>query len=159
VVSGVLQGLSGPSPRPSPKGEGDLHRSPAPTGEGERLQYRPLWLGIGFALVALVVYLSLATEAPDPGRIDGVKSGHFLAYFVLVLWFSQIFQGWGRRLAIGAALTLMGVGLEYAQGMTVHRSFAYTDMRDNALGIVLGLAAAVTPLGTMLGRVEARLAR
>jgi VanZ family protein len=127
-------------------------------GEEDRsLRYRPLWLAIGLALVALVIYLSLATEAPDPGRIEGVKSGHFTAYLILMLWFSQIFQGWWQRLAIGVALTLLGIGLEYAQGMTTYRTFAYTDMRDNALGVVLGMAAAATPLGRLLGRLEARL--
>lgn len=162
--------MSGPSPRPSPKGEGDVLPRPSSKGEGDvlprpsanvggALRYRALWLGIGFGLVTLVVYLSLATEAPDPGRIDGVKSGHLSAYFVLMLWFAQIFRGWGQRISIGIALTLMGIGLEYAQGMTAHRTFAYTDMRDNALGIFLGLAMAATPLGTILGRVEARWIR
>ena len=142
MVSGVLQGLNGPSPQPP-----------------SELRYRPLWIAIGFVLVALVIYLSLATEAPDPGRIEGVKSGHLTAYFVLMLWFGQIFRSWWQRLLIGLALTLMGIGLEYAQGMTSYRTFAYTDMRDNALGVVLGLAAALTPLGTALGKVEARIGR
>ena len=123
------------------------------------MRYRPLWLAVGFGLVAVVIYLSLAAEAPDPGRIEGVKSGHVTAYFVLMLWFSQIFRAWWQRLLIGVALTLMGIGLEYAQGMTAHRTFAYTDMWDNALGVALGLAAAFTPLGTALGKVEARIGR
>ena len=127
-------------------------------GEGG-LRYRPLWLAVGFGLVAVVIYLSLATEAPDPGRIEGVKSGHLAAYFVLMLWFSQIFRAWWQRLLIGVALTLMGIGLEYAQGMTAHRTFAYADMWDNAFGVVLGLAEAFTPLGTTLQRVEARIGR
>jgi len=136
----------GPSPQPSPKGEGAL-------------RYRALYLSIGFGLVGLVIYLSLGSDAPDLGRVEDVKSGHFIAYFVLMLWFAQIFQSWKLRLAIGVALTLMGIGLEYAQGMTTYRTFAYTDMRDNALGVVLGLAAAMTPLGAALVKVEARIGR
>ena len=123
------------------------------------LRYKPVYLAIGFGLVGLVIYLSLGSDAPDLGRVEDVKSGHFIAYFVLMLWFGQIFPSWKARLAIGVALTLMGIGLEYAQGMTAYRTFAYTDMRDNALGVVLGLAAAITPLGTALGKLEGRMCR
>jgi len=30
------------------------------------------------------------------------------------------------------------VALEYAQGLTGYRTFAYSDMRDNAFGVLVG---------------------
>jgi VanZ family protein len=118
------------------------------------LRYRKLWLGIGFALVALVVFLSLTPEPVDAGQLGGVKIGHFVAYLVLMLWFAQLYRALPARIALVAAFVLMGVVLEYAQGMTGYRSFAYSDMGDNAQGVVLGFMVGSTRLGTTLARVE-----
>ena len=125
----------------------------SPGGEGG-LRYRKLWLSIGFALVILVTYLSLTTRPIDLGRIDEIKVGHFIAYFVLMLWFAQLYRPWRTRLGIAAAFALMGVGLEYTQGLTSYRSFAYADMMDNAIGVAVGLAMASTPAGRALARIE-----
>jgi VanZ family protein len=118
------------------------------------LRYRKLWLAIGFALVVLVVYLSLTTDPVDVGRLDDIKVGHFIAYFVLMLWFAQLYRSGWARLGIAAAFALMGVGLEYAQGLTSYRSFGYADMRDNAIGVAVGLAIGSTPAGRALARIE-----
>ena len=99
------------------------------------LGYRKLWLGLGAAFVALVIYLSLSTQTIDAGRIEDVKTGHFLAYFWLMYWYSQVYRGRAARFAIAAGLVAMGIGLEYLQGMTTYRTFAYSDMRDNAIGV------------------------
>ena len=63
------------------------------------------------------------------------------------------------RAAWAMGFALMGVALEYAQGMTGYRSFAYTDMRDNALGAGMGLALSWTPLGNILAAVERRVGK
>ena len=123
------------------------------------LRYRKLWLAIGFALVALVIYLSLTPDPVDVGKIEEVKTGHFLAYAVLMLWFAQIYRSLRARITVGLLLVLMGVALEYAQAMTGYRSFGYADMRDNAIGVTVGLILAATPLGGVLQRVEALLNR
>jgi len=124
---------------------------PAAKGELSRLK---LWLAIGFGLVTLVIYLSLTTDPIDVGKVDEVKLGHVIAYLVLMLWFAQLYQSWRARLGIAAALALMGVGLEYTQGLTSYRSFAYADMVDNAIGVAMGLAIGSTPAGRALGRIE-----
>jgi hypothetical protein len=85
-----------------------------------------------------------------------MKLGHLLAYGWLMLWYAQLYPAIGSRIAIGIALIVLGVGLEYAQGMTGYRSFAYSDMRDNVIGVAVGLALAATPLGGVLGRLEGR---
>jgi VanZ family protein len=123
------------------------------------LHYRKLWLGIGAGLVVLVIYLSLTPDPVDVGKIEEVKTGHFLAYAVLMLWFAQIYRSGRSRIAVGLLLVLMGVVLEYAQAMTGYRSFGYVDMRDNAIGVTAGLLLGATPLGRALSGVEAWLAR
>ena len=118
------------------------------------LRYRNFWLAVGYGLVGLVIYLSITPEPIDVGKVEGVKVGHFFAYFVLMLWFSQLYQSWRTRLGVAAAFVLMGVGLEYTQGLTSYRSFAYADMMDNAIGVALGLAMGSTPAGSALARIE-----
>ena len=119
------------------------------------LGYRKLWLGLGAAFVALVIYLSLSTQTIDAGRIEDVKTGHFLAYFWLMYWYSQVYRGRAARFAIAAALVAMGIALEYLQGMTTYRTFAFSDMRDNAIGVAAGLVLGWGVGGTALARLEA----
>jgi hypothetical protein len=123
------------------------------------LRFLPAWLGVGAALVALVAYLSLSPDPFDAGRFNGVKVGHFIAYGTLMLWFSQIFRSTPGRMAVGLSLVLLGVVLEYLQGAIGYRTFAYSDMRDNTLGVIAGLGLAYMGLGGMLGRVDGWLAR
>ena len=110
-------------------------------------------IGLGFIL--LVVYLSLTPHPIDAPSWMNFKLGHILAYAWLMFWFTQIHDSSGTRAAIGLAFLAMGIGLEYVQGM-VGRDFSYTDMRDDGIGIVIGLTLAVTPLGRALELVERR---
>ena len=110
---------------------------------------------MGFVL--LVVYLSLT---PDPVLVDvpgGSKIGHVLAYLWLMTWFAQIYRATGRRLLLAGAFCALGIVLEYLQGMTDYRHFAYTDMLINSAGVALGLALARTPLQDALRSFEAAL--
>jgi predicted membrane channel-forming protein YqfA (hemolysin III family) len=122
------------------------------------LRYLNAWLGIGAALVALVAFLSLTPNPLETERFHEVKVGHFIAYGTLMLWFAQIFRSTQGRIGVGLSLALMGVVLEYLQGATGYRTFAYADMRDNALGVVAGLTLAYAGLGGVLGRLDGWLA-
>ena len=113
------------------------------------LRLRKAWIACGYGFIALVIYLSL-TPSPIPApSIEGVKTGHVIAYAWLVLWFSQAYPRVRVRLAWATAFVLMGVALEYLQGMTGYRTFAYSDMWDNAIGVAVGLAMASTTLGRL----------
>ena len=122
------------------------------------MKIRRAWLAGGAAFVALVIYLSLT---PDPLKVPdvaGLKAGHIAAYTWLMLWFAQIYRGRTRG-AIAIALVVMGVILEYLQDFTGHRTFAYSDMRDNAIGVCIGFAlAAWTPLGHVVDAIQRRRA-
>lgn len=123
------------------------------------LRFRSVWLAVGSVLVAVVAYLSLTPDPLEAGRFHGVKVGHLIAYATLMLWFAQIFRSTPGRIAVGLLLTFLGVVLEYLQGTTGYRSFAHADMRDNALGVVLGLALAHAGLDGILGRLDGWLAQ
>jgi VanZ family protein len=111
---------------------------------------RKRWLACGMGWVALVVYLSLT---PDPVRAPTVQDfelGHVIAYLWLMFWFAQLWKSTSRRLGIAVAFCLLGVALEYLQGMTGCRTFSYSDMLHNALGVLLGLGLSYTPLSIRL---------
>jgi VanZ family protein len=115
---------------------------------------RKAWLACGCAFVGLVVYMSLTTSPIVLDSVDGVKPGHFIAYAWLMLWFCEIYKSGRARGVCAIALILMGVALEYAQGMTSYRTFAYSDMLDNAYGVLAGAAIAWTPIGDLFDRLN-----
>jgi hypothetical protein len=122
------------------------------------LRFANVWLGLGLALVALVVFLSLTPKPLDVPHVYQVNVGHVTAYGTLTLWFAQIFRSTRGRIRVGLSLALLGVVLECLQGVTGYRTFAYSDMRDNAVGVVAGLALAYAGLGGILGRLDGWLA-
>lgn len=120
-----------------------------------------LWLGVWLAGVSAVVALSLMPPAPLPELPSGGdKVEHFLAYCLLAMGAVQLFASRGLWWLICAGLVAMGVGLEYAQGAyTVTRMQDPFDALANTLGVVAGLATALTPLRDAWLRVEQRSPR
>ena len=93
-------------------------------------------------MVAAVVWLSLTPEPPSLDFKESDKVGHFVAYGALMFWFSQLYQG-RARLFYGAGFIAMGIGLEFVQGALGYRTYEVFDMYANALGVLLGWAAAL----------------
>jgi VanZ family protein len=134
-------------------GHGAIIRAVFPTFSRalDFLKVRRAWLAGGAAFVLLVIYLSLT---PDPLQVPNVgpfKAGHMAAYAWLMLWFAQL-TDLRDRVRIGLVLVAMGIVLEYLQDFTGHRTFAYSDMRDNAIGVAIGFTLALTPLGGVARR-------
>jgi VanZ family protein len=103
-------------------------------------------LAIGWAAVAVVIYLSLTPSPPDSGIDGGDKLGHFLAYAGLTYWFGQ-FYSYSTRAAYALGFIAMGIALEFAQGALGYRSLELADMAANTLGVAAGWgAAALLPL-------------
>ena len=121
-------------------------------------QYRPLWLAIGWALIASVVLLSLVSLPVSPPQAQSDKVGHVIAYAVLMFWFCQLYTRRRARFVLALALLGMGCGLEFVQHV-VGRSFEYQDMLANAAGIAAGWAAAPPRTPYVLARIEARFLR
>lgn len=121
------------------------------------LRFRRLWIACGLGFVLLVAYLSLTPDPIDLGQPEGLKIDHIVAFGWLMIWFGQIYRTMGRRLLLAAAFCALGVALEYLQGMTGYRVFAYSDMLFNATGAALGLAMTYTPLQNCLRALETKL--
>ena len=79
----------------------------------------------------------------------GDKLGHFAAYGLLMLWFTQLYVA-RRSRAHAGVFVAMGVALEFLQGALGYRSYDIVDMYANTLGVALGWA-----LGAMLPPLSA----
>ena len=116
---------------------------------------RRVWLATGWLWIAAVFYISLMPHPPEPVSFNGVdKLEHLLAYAGLMLWFCQVYPEYRMRMRLFVALSAMGVGIEFLQGMGGYRYFEYVDMLANTLGVVVGWGLAKTGLGKMLRAIE-----
>lgn len=120
------------------------------------LKLRFLWLTIGYALVALVVFLSLKSSPVDL-EVDFPyqdKFFHGIAYFTLMAWFSLIYHDKFQRNMIAVVFVFLGVTLEYLQSFDPNRYSEFADIVANLTGVALGFAIALTGAKNILLRVE-----
>lgn len=122
------------------------------------LRLARLWLTLGWVLVGLLVFFSLVPAPPEPPGFPGVdKIMHLSAYTLVMFWFGLIYLP-GRRLQIFVlGFVLLGIVLEFIQGLTGYRSFDYVDMLSNTLGVSLGWVLAKSPVSNTLALVERRI--
>ncbi len=103
------------------------------------VHWHRLALLVGALLIAITVYLSFSSE---PGLLhvaNGDKYGHFLAYFVLMLWFGLIFPSLVSHLVSAVALSTMGIAIELLQRLTVTRAFELLDAVASVSGVLIAL--------------------
>jgi VanZ family protein len=105
------------------------------------LRYFKLWLAIGYALMAFIIYMSLTSEPVEIelGFPYQDKFFHALAYFSLMGWFAQIFHVQSQRVAFAIAFVMMGVILEYMQSFDPARYYETEDMVANILGVAVAV--------------------
>jgi VanZ family protein len=117
-----------------------------------------LWLGLWIAaIVALVVVCLVPLDSLPPLPDNSDKVEHLLGYFLLAAAAVQLF-GSRRALSLAAmGLIGLGIGIEFAQGYTAYRSSDPADAVANTLGVLLGMATALTPWRDLLLRMEKRL--
>jgi VanZ family protein len=119
------------------------------------LRWLPLWRGLGWLLLVSIITLSLMPVPPHaPG---GDKLHHFLAYFGLMLFFSQWHERRYHALLALAFMTL-GIGIELIQPMT-GRYFSLMDMLANSSGVFIAWFIARGRAGRILTGVEIWLTR
>lgn len=119
-----------------------------------------LWAGLWMLAIAGVVVGSLLPARDLPPVPVSDKFEHFAAYAVLAAGAVQLYA---RRLAWAAAallLVLLGIGLELLQAqMALGREMDRADALANTLGVLLGLASALTPWRDALLALDSRLFR
>jgi VanZ family protein len=120
------------------------------------LKLRFLWMAIGYALVVLVVFLSLTSNPVDTGMDFPFqdKLFHALAYFALMAWFAQIYHDRFQRNMIAVVFVFMGLTMEYLQSFDPNRYAEAGDMVANVTGVVLGFSIALTRMKNTLVRIE-----
>ena len=115
------------------------------------MRLRPLWLALGWALVAAIVWLSLT---PSPPRVDFDKDytlGHLAAYGVVMFWFSQLYAERKTQACYAGGFIALGIALEFVQGALGYRTYDTVDMVANSFGVLAGWAAALILPGVLPG--------
>ena len=117
-----------------------------------------LWSALWMLAIAVVVFASLVPASDLPSVPVSDKVEHFLAYALLSASAVQLFA---RRLSwafVCVLLVLMGIGLEHLQAqMGLGRMLDRNDALANTLGVLAGLATALTPLRDLLLRIDRAL--
>ncbi|RKZ57858.1 MAG: VanZ family protein [Candidatus Parabeggiatoa sp. nov. 2] len=120
------------------------------------LRFKKLWLTIGWSLVIAVIALSLMP--PPPPMISsfdfGDKIGHFIAYFVLMGWFAQIYHAPRQRLYCMIGFLLLGGLLEVLQGLGETRQADWADALANSIGVLVAWQLTKTRLAYVLTYFE-----
>ena len=122
------------------------------------IRYRGLWLLIG---IAMVITISLACLLPGkdlPEVHIWDKAEHMIAFGSLAFWFGSIVI---RRDLPWVAIGVIAFGglIEVLQGtMGLGRDADWHDLLADSVGVALGLALVVTPLGRWVHWFEALLA-
>ena len=117
-----------------------------------------LWLGLWMlALLAVCVLCLVPLDGLPPLPDNSDKVEHLLTYFMLAAGAVQLFGGSRALLVAMLGLVALGIGIEFAQGMTAYRSADPLDALANSIGVLLGMATRLTPWRDLLLRIESRL--
>jgi VanZ family protein len=119
------------------------------------LQYKKLWLVIGYAMVVFVIFETLTPSPVGVPMNLSDKLLHVSGYFVLMAWFTQIYHRQYTRLGLLIAFVSMGVMLEFLQGWGGVRQFEVADMLANASGVMLAWLLSMTRFSKGLLWVDA----
>ncbi len=119
-----------------------------------------LWLGLWItAILALIVVCLIPLDSLPPLPDNSDKVEHLFGYFALSAAAVQLFGTRRSLLLAGLGLVGLGLGIEIAQGFTAYRSSDPADAVANTLGVLLGMATALSPWRDLLLSLEARLSR
>lgn len=113
------------------------------------------WHVIAWIMVTVVVWASLTDSPPSlPNVVAWDKAQHFVAYAAMSFWFGSVFT---RSIKWPFFLVVLGVTLEYLQGIGGIREMDAMDMLANTIGVSLGWALTYTVLGYLPIWLECRL--
>ena len=102
------------------------------------MKMRALWLGLGWLGVVAALVFSLGPATPDGTHNHADKLAHLVGYAALMYWWAQLYVTLPQRVRVGAALILLGIVIEWLQGLTPTREPDAWDVLANTTGILLG---------------------
>lgn len=112
-----------------------------------RLRLKLIWLAIGLLYMGYVIYVTLAPRPPSIfTNFLYDKAYHFLGYLCLMGWFGLIFHSGRARIILAILFVLLGIALEFLQGMGGVRQFEVADMFANSLGVLAAWLLVLSPL-------------
>ena len=110
-------------------------------------------------MVIALCYFSLISNPPEFNvefkYFDKVR--HFIAYFILMFWFSQLYKTNKARLFYVVFFIAMGIVLEVLQGLGGVRYFEYYDILANTLGVAIAWFITKRRLNTLFLYAESRI--
>ena len=117
-----------------------------------------LWAGLWDRAIAVVVVGSLLPAPALPHLPPGSdKFEHFMVYCALAIGAVQLYARRPAWVGAGIGLVLLGIALEYAQGLlTTTRMMDRWDALANTLGVIAGLATFLTPWRDALLRFDGK---
>ncbi len=119
------------------------------------LRWPRFWLALWWMAVLGTIVVCLIPPPPIPLPDNSDKIEHFLAYFLLASSAVQIYQRRAALVWVAVGLVGLGIGIEFAQGaLTVNRMADPMDALANSVGVLAGMAIAVTPLRNLLVRLR-----
>jgi VanZ family protein len=121
------------------------------------LRHRNAWLALWLCGVAALVVVCLLPSPDLPNLHVSDKLEHALAFALLAGSAVQLFERGRALVVVGLGLLALGVGIEFAQALfTTTRAMEAADVVADAIGIVAGLATALTPLRDVLLHIAGR---
>ena len=105
----------------------------------EPVKYYKLRMIIGGLYIAFIIFMSLVPGGngsflPDIDPSGNHVLSHFIAYFIMMLWYARIYSA-KYYPDLAAIFILLGIGLEFLQGITATREFQTIDMLFNSFGV------------------------
>ncbi|MCU7939545.1 MAG: VanZ family protein [gamma proteobacterium symbiont of Bathyaustriella thionipta] len=117
----------------------------------KEMHYRSLWLMLGVLYIGFIFMGSLLRVPEMTISLTHTdKVVHFLMYFILVGWFVQLYQTSSSRILILISAILLGMLIEFLQGMTPYRSFDFADEIANSIGAFSAFILAKTTFDSIL---------
>jgi VanZ family protein len=115
-------------------------------------------LTVGWLYILFIVVMSLLPKPPEVISFEASdKVYHFLAYFLMMAWFGQLYFRPRTRVLYFLLFECLGVAMEFLQAVGGERMFETSDMIANTTGLAVGLVVIAMGAGNLLKKLEQRL--